>query len=116
MIPTDPPLTIVAIVPDDPLSTARPPCTDAPPTRMIVRERGQVMDDDIRPLNVRSGPSTDYRILGRLEVLDVFRVEQGPECGNGYVWYLVESVAGDLRGWVAEGDFTQYYIEPYLPG
>jgi hypothetical protein len=30
------------------------------------------------------------------------------------LWYFVDK--GDLRGWIAEGDRAQYYVELYLPG
>jgi len=82
---------------------------------MIRNTRGRVMEDDLRPLNVRSGPSTDYRILGRLETSEVFLVVDGPECGGEYVWYLVEKTDGSLRGWIAEGESDFYYVEPYFP-
>ena len=89
-------------------------CSGAPPPRLIINERGRVLDDDPRPLNVRSGPGTDYRIFGRLEIQDVFWVVDGPLCGDNYVWFKVQR--GILEGWIAEGDFSSYYVEPYLPG
>lgn len=110
-----PGLTLVPHLPDQPIPEPTRACVfPAPITRMILDERGQVMDDDMRPLNVRSGPSTEYRILGRLEVLEVFLVLDGPVCGGDYAWYRVQH--DDLIGWVAEGDLNQYYIEPYFPG
>jgi uncharacterized protein YraI len=81
---------------------------------MIVNEPGRVTDDDLRPLNIRNGPSTEYRILGRLEVGNVFLVLDGPQCSSNYVWYFIRR--GNLEGWIAEGDSVSYYIEPYLPG
>lgn len=113
--PTPPPLTLVPVTPDEPLATRTPVCGDSTlSTRLILNARGQVSDEDMRPLNVRAGPGTEFRILGRLEVLDTFYVLEGPVCGTPYPWYRVES--DDLTGWIAEGDFSQYYVEPYFPG
>ncbi|MDX1992598.1 MAG: SH3 domain-containing protein [bacterium] len=91
-----------------------PVCNDAPPTRLILGERGRVLAEDPRPLNVRSGPGTDYRIFGRLEVMEVFVVVDGPMCGDGYAWFKIQR--GILEGWIAEGDLGIYYVEPFLPG
>ncbi len=108
-------VVIMPVFPAQPIPSPTAACgINAPPTRMIVGEYGQVKDDDLRPLNVRTGPSTEFRILGRLEVLDVFYVVDGPVCGGEYVWYQIESDQFD--GWIAEGDFGTYYIQPYLPG
>lgn len=109
-----PTVAIRPVVADEPIPTSTPACENAPDTRLIVRELGQVSDEDERPLNVRSGPGTQYRILGRLEVLDVFLVLEGPSCGGGYVWYRIQR--GELVGWIAEGDFGIYYVRPYFPG
>ena len=97
------------------LSRSTPACVGAENTRMIVGERGRVTDNDERPLNVRSGPGTEFRIIGRLEVLEVFDVLDGPQCGTDYIWYRIHRADG-LEGWVAEGVPGQDFIEPYLSG
>ncbi|MEQ8675899.1 MAG: SH3 domain-containing protein [Aggregatilineales bacterium] len=89
-------------------------CDESPRTRLIVGERGLVSDDDPEPLNVRSGPGTGFTILGIVRTGDVFDVIDGPRCGGDYAWFLITD--GNLRGWIAEGDFGLYYVEPYLPG
>ncbi len=107
-------ILITPVIVETPAASVTPACGEAPVPRLIVGEHGRVSDNDLRPLNVRSGPSTGHRILGRLEVLDVFYVLSGPECGGNYLWYFVDK--GDLRGWIAEGDRAQYYVDLYLPG
>jgi hypothetical protein len=72
------------------------------------------MDDDPRPLNLRREPNTASRRLAQIPSLGVFYVLQGPECGEDYAWYFVEY--NGLEGWIAEGDQTSYYVEPYPPG
>jgi len=97
------------------IATATPACVGTPRTRLIVGNRAQVSPEDDTPLNVRSGPSTEFRILGRLTVLERFFVLEGPECGGEYVWYQVRSDDG-LEGWIAEGIGNLYFVEPYPPG
>ena len=107
--------TLVTRAPSAPIPSPTPACgADAPPTRMIVGEHGRVLDDDPRPLNVRMAAGTDNRVLGQLQIREVFMVLDGPQCAGDYVWYFIQR--GDLQGWVAEGDFALYYIAPYLPG
>jgi len=95
--------------------TATPACTGTPRTRLTIGNRAQVSPEDETPLNVRSGPSTEFRILGRLTVLERFLILEGPECGGDYVWYQVRSDNG-LEGWIAEGVGNLYFVEPYPPG
>lgn len=94
-------------------STFIPQCPTAPRGRLILQERGRVVDDD-DALNLRAGPGTNFRILVRLEPGEVFFVLGGPHCNATFSWYLVRFEGFD--GWIAEGDFEKYYVEPYLPG
>ncbi len=105
----------VAVTPSR-IPTEIPVCPDAPQTRVILQERGRVIpsQDESDSLNLRSGPGTNYRILGNLEPGEIFMVQDGPECAEEYAWYRVRY--RDVTGWVAEGDSAEYYIEPYLPG
>lgn len=89
-------------------------CPGTVPERLILHERGRVMDDDPRPLNLRREPNTGGRRLTQIPSLGVFYVLQGPECGEEYAWYFVEY--NGFEGWIAEGDLTSYYVEPYPPG
>lgn len=113
---TFPPLSEIAVAPLTPFPTLTPACPDTPKNRLIIGERGRVGFQGMRPLNIRADAGTEGRILGRLEVGEVFRVLDGPACRNGFAWYLIERSDGGLRGWVAEGEIGFYYIEPYLTG
>ncbi len=73
------------------------------------------MLDDSSPderLNIRSGPGTNNPVVGQLAIGELFIVVEGPACSNRYTWYRV--LAGEVDGWVAEGDFEEYYVAPYL--
>lgn len=96
-----------------PLPPGTPICAAAPRTRLILNERARVLPDDPRPINLRGGPGTDNNTITSIPILEVFFVLNGPVCNGQYAWYEVQY--GDYRGWVAEGDLSSYYIEPYLP-
>ncbi len=102
------------IVQNTPAAPLPPACPDAPRTRLILNERGYVLEDDIRPLNVRLGPGTGFRAIDQLEIGSVFAVVDGPRCGGEYAWFRVR--APGLEGWIAEGDASAYFVSPYLPG
>lgn len=89
-------------------------CASAPRIRLIIQERGRVTDVNDERLNIRSGPGTDYGVIGFIEPGDIFFVLDGPECAEIFSWFRVRHAA--RVGWIAEGDPEQYYVEPYLPG
>jgi hypothetical protein len=101
------------------LAFQRRACENAPPTRLIVRERGRVSDDDPTPVNVRAGPNTSFDPpIGSIPVGGVFYVLEGPECSPRYAWYRVEYIADGevVTGWIAEGSTEGYFVETYPPG
>lgn len=87
-------------------------CSGAPPTSLIVHERGQVTNDDPQPLNVRDQPGLSGEIVGVLRSLDIFYVADGPRCADDYTWFRIR--AGRIEGWIAEGEPGLYYVAPYL--
>lgn len=91
-----------------------PVCPNAPRTRLIVQERGRVLPDDPRPVNLREGPGTDTPVTAIMPVRSLFWVLDGPICNGGYSWFKIRYRGID--GWIAEGDRASYYVEPYLPG
>lgn len=91
-----------------------PVCPNTPRTRLILQERGRVLPDDPRPVNLREGPGTDKEVKAMMPVRALFFVLDGPVCNNGYSWFKVRYQ--EIEGWIAEGDRTSYYVEPYFPG
>jgi uncharacterized protein YraI len=73
-----------------------------------------VLEDDPRALRMRAAPGTQHPIVAQIAVGSLFFVLEGPVCGESYAWYRVRYQGEE--GWVAEGDGSQYYAEPYLPG
>ncbi|GAB5491067.1 MAG: hypothetical protein Phog2KO_12820 [Phototrophicaceae bacterium] len=108
---------------DEPQATSIPPtvevtqevisCPSAPPVRLIIQERGRVTDNN-ETLNLREGPGISFDVLTALEPRDEFVVIDGPSCDGEFAWFRVRF---ETRfGWLAEGDFEDYYVEPYLTG
>ncbi len=93
------------------IASPTPGCPFALPVRLTAGGLAQVSSDDPRQLNVRLGPSTDFRIAEQIEPGEIFDVLEGPQCAGPYAWYRVRY--GDLEGWIAEGD-TAYFVEPVL--
>jgi hypothetical protein len=91
-----------------------PACPRAPRTRLIVNERGRVMPDDPRPVNMRPEPGLDQNFFAQIPIEGVFYVLEGPVCEGGFAWFMV-SYQG-REGWIAEGEADYYYVEPYLEG
>lgn len=98
--------------------TRTPECEFTRPTRLILQERGVVLDDEAalpdERVNIRSGPGTNNRVVEQLEIGDVFVVLDGPECSLRYAWFRIRF--GEVEGWIAEGDSEKYYVAPHLPG
>ncbi len=107
------PTPTLYIVPTPPPAPT-PLCPGAPKERLILQERGIVLPDDPRPINMRSDPGTENRVLVQIPIRAIFYVIDGPVCSDDFTWYKIRYKGRE--GWIAEGDLTSYYVEPYLPG
>jgi hypothetical protein len=105
--PVPPPTTAFT-----PTFSPTPGCPFALPVRLTAGGKALVRTDDPRDLNVRLGPSTDFRVAEQIPPGETFDVLEGPQCSGSYAWYRVRY--GDLEGWIAEGD-TSYFVEPFVP-
>ena len=113
--------TPVRVITDTPVATAfvmpTPPpaptasCAGAPRERLVIGERGRVLPDDPRNVNVRRLPGVDNGLVTVIPINALFMVLDGPVCAGGFEWYKVHY--REATGWIAEGDLTSYYVEPY---
>lgn len=87
-------------------------------SRLAVGAQCRVEDEEgSAPNRVRQNPTVTAEQLFQLQPGDEFSVINGPQCGNGYVWWQIESTDGRI-GWTAEssvGD-QEYYLEPVIEG
>lgn len=93
-----PPIVIIQTAPPLPTATALP--TQQPlaaPTKTVApTERPQLRV--ARAVNLRAGPSTDFKVIRTLEVGSMLELNARRDT-NGERWYAVR--AGDDRGWVS---------------
>jgi uncharacterized protein YgiM (DUF1202 family) len=53
------------------------------------------------PLNFRSSPGLNGSVIKTLSTNDIGQVAGGPTSANGYIWYQIEIITGEL-GWVVQ--------------
>lgn len=87
-------------------------CPNAPLPRLSAGERGEVAPG-IDRLRLRALPAVGTGEIGLLRAGNEFEVIAGPSCNGGFVWWRV-TLADNTTGWVAEGDWHQYYLRPIL--
>ena len=83
------------------------PCEDAPESQFIA---GQTAVVNVTSLSARAEPSPNADIAGRLRRNEPVTLEDGPECGDGAVWWSVSSTRSDVTGWVKERDGRQVWL------
>lgn len=103
----DPPVLPTLPAPPPPITGDY--CTGAPLSRLAVGMRARVTFTDGTPLRVRSAPG-DAIITEMVEGTS-FTILGGPICLDGFTWWQLQLDDGTI-GWSAEGDLSDYYIEP----
>lgn len=100
-------------VPSTPTSQPRnkSECNRYLPSRLAINEWGRVTRFPNERSNVRRQPNVESRIKGQVAPGSAFLVIDGPECGDGLSWWYIRT--DTIEGWVAEGDDSTYYLEPY---
>jgi hypothetical protein len=82
-------------------------------TRLQADGYAKVSEAEPAPNRVRKGPDPSAEIIYRIDPGSTLRVVDGPICTNGLIFWKVESdlIPGGV-GWTAEGDGTDYFLEP----
>lgn len=84
------------------------------PSRLSAGQYGRVTTQSWLPNRMRAQPFLGSPVIGTIPAGATFRVQEGPQCNNGMLWWAVNYKG--LVGWTAEGDgFNQYWLEPYSP-
>jgi len=86
-------------------------------SRLQAGGQARVMGDvGSSPLRVRSEPEMGNNIITMLPAGKVVDVLEGPVCADGLVFWKVHSaIIPGGTGWIAEGNRTEYWLEPYKP-
>jgi len=65
------------------------------------------------PNLVRSAPTTSGAVVSQLLPGSIVKALEGPRCADGYVYWKVEHFSIPAgAGWTAEGDLSDYFLEP----
>ena len=84
----------------------------APETRMAVGMNGMTSyTSSGDPLRVREEAGLNGKYLTQLYNGVKFTVIGGGQTVDNYVWWQIRTTDG-ITGWVAEGEYAEYYIEP----
>jgi len=85
-------------------------------SRLKAGDQARVSQETNTPNRVRARPSTADEIIGLLDPGTEMKVIEGPVCADGLTFWKVEhkSIPGS-KGWTAEGDRAEYWLEPYVP-
>jgi len=68
------------------------------------------------PNRVRSGPSSASEVITQIYPQTLVKVVEGPVCADGLVfWKVANAMIPGGSGWTAEGDGTEYWLEPFKP-
>jgi uncharacterized protein YgiM (DUF1202 family) len=91
-----------------PTSVVQVACSTAPAPRLNIGRNGRVLQGF--DINLRSQPSINGPLLGRVTAWSVFLVVSTARCSEGLNWYQVNF--NGTVGWLAEGANGQYWTEP----
>jgi hypothetical protein len=87
-------------------------CPDSPEPRLSVGMKGRVTPGDAN--NIRTEPGGTV-VVGQIPAGEEFDVFGGPACSpKGLTFWQVGY--GELTGWTAEGQGTEYWLEPVESG
>jgi hypothetical protein len=107
------------VVPFIPGQSYSNPLCPAPEAGKLPYMRNRVMPgvvahgDSDQPTNLRETPSLSGNVQVQIPVGAAFQVVAGPTCAEEIVWWQVDY--DGRRGFVAEGQNSEYFIEPFPP-
>lgn len=87
-------------------------CAGVPARRLSLFAEARTVMDDPRPLIVYSDPTMQGDVITQYAPGTVFWVQDGPICADGFLWWEVENFEDETRGWIPEGTFNGYFVEP----
>lgn len=84
-------------------------------TRLMPSLPASVWSESGAGRNLHAEPDGGSPVLRTLEQGAVVKVLKGPVCTQEQVFWLVTTPGGDT-GWMAEGDYHEYYLQRTTPG
>ncbi len=86
-------------------------CPNSYPTRLQQGDRAYVLPEPPLANTVRNAPRRNGTRIGRIPVREMMTILDGPQCADGWIWWYVDAESG-VTGWVAEGDWENYWLQP----
>ena len=84
-----------------------------PQARLTVGTQGMVSNTASGlPLRVREEPGLSGKYITRLPNGTQFTVIGGSQEIDNYIWWQITTADGTITGWLAEGEWGEYYVEP----
>jgi hypothetical protein len=84
-----------------------------PQTRLVVGMQARVSYTASGiPLRVREEPGLSGKYITRLPNGTQFTVIGGSEEIDNFIWWKITTADGTITGWLAEGEWGEYYVEP----
>jgi hypothetical protein len=101
-------------LPHTPTTTATPATTCAGAYTRLKPNTWAIVTPGDNPNRVRAEPNTTAEVLTNIYPGTIVKILEGPVCEDGLVFWKVEnnSIPGGV-GWTAEGDGSEYWLEPY---
>ena len=99
-----------------PPAQAQDPCAGLVAPRLSIGGNGRVTSG--YGVSLKDKPMTGAAGASEVTLMPfdtVITLVDGPRCNLGYVWWQMQLPDGTV-GWAAEGDDTDYFIEPYTVG
>jgi WD40 repeat protein len=93
-------------------------CPLAPKPRVKVGDNARITFTNGQKTRLRSAPEAGDNMVAMLAEGTEFEIIDGPVCyprpgrNDAYVYWKISVTANSQEGWLAEGDFDSYYIEP----
>ncbi|HLF80174.1 MAG TPA: hypothetical protein VI410_00265, partial [Anaerolineales bacterium] len=81
-------------------------------TRVRIWERVYVSYEPPLSSRLRRDPSLNSSVVDMLEPGQQAGVMGGPVCADGYIWWELQPINTNLRGWAAEGDADGAWLVP----
>ncbi len=85
-------------------------CQDAPVSHLLIGQQALMVDDQAN--NLRYGVGLAEDVIGKIQPGERVLVMGGPDCLDGYVWWLVYNQTSKIIGWSAEGDEKSPWLSP----
>lgn len=96
----------------EPSDEAWKACPNTYLSRLHVGNRAYVSFDPPLSNRVRSSPSKNASVSGKIGPGEKMKILDGPKCADDWVWWKISSEDAGTKGWTSEGDYEDYWLVP----